>query len=204
MDDAAQRLLEMTKTIILPEEIDHDTYHMIVEAALLYPDDEIDLYCRGQGGDSGDALGIVDIIKHHGNFTGLLLGDAASSHAIIWAGCANRYCFDNSRLGLHSVVTTFSPPYMDSRALLQSSKKSEETDRANAQILADSSKEDITYWLGLIQGANLGLNWLNAFELVTGCEIALMISDRPDLATDKKGLEIKMLDGSPIPKDDYL
>ena len=204
MDDAVHRLLELKKTIILPEEIDHDAYHTIVEATLLYPDDEIDLYCRGQGGSSGDALAIVDAIKQHGNFTGLLMGPAVSSHAIIWAGCNTRYCYPNGRLGLHSVVTTYSPLMMDGRALLQSGKTSKAIDVLNAAILTDASRDRFEVWIGFIESANLSSYDLSYDDLIDVFKMALPIADRPKFATDGKGVEIKMLDGSAIPKEDYL
>lgn len=204
MDDAAHRLLEMAKTIILPEEIDHDTYRMIVEATLLYPDDEIDLYCRGDGGFIRDALAIIDVIKRHGKFVGLLVGMAYSSHADIWAACNVRYCSPNSGIGLHRAKFSDNGGFKDASYFSLKADEGNILDGMIAQLFADASNADSSIWTQIIADAGDAVRWIYTDQIIRVYEMALPIADRPDFATDTKGTEIKMLDGSPIPKDDYL
>lgn len=204
MDDGAHRLLEMTKTIILPGEIDHDAYSMIVEAALLYPDDEIDLYCGGDGGLVRDSFAIVDVIKRHGNFTGLLAGMAYSSHADIWAGCNVRYCYPMSGIGLHRVKFSSGDSFKDARYFGLKAEEGNALDGMIAGLFADASNADASIWMKIIADAGDSIRWIYAEQIIRQYEMALPIADRPQFATDTKGIEIKLLDGSPIPKDDYL
>ncbi len=178
MNEANRELLTCHKTIILPDDIDHDAYRLIVEAATIYPDDEIDLYCRGEGGYSGDAFAIVDVIQRHGNFVGLLIGAVVSSHAAIWAACDVRYVYPHGKLGLHGVVTTNErTDLMDAKSFFQKGRGSERINYDTAKLLANISGKDLEYWRSQIENVNLGLEWLYS-ETILEYKMALPIADR--------------------------
>jgi ATP-dependent protease ClpP protease subunit len=178
MDDAQMKLLEEHKIIILPEQIAHDTYRLIVEATIRCPDDEIDLYCRGEGGYSADTFAIVDIIRRHGKFVGLALGAVVSSHVTIWASCQKRYVYPHGRLGLHSVLSGVSmPEYMDAKTFIQKGSNCLHIDQADAEILAGSSNKDAIFWLDKINNAALGLEWITTAQIIQ-YDLAWPIAER--------------------------
>lgn len=187
MDDAQRKLLEDRKTIILPEEINHDVYELIVEAAIRYSDDEIDLYCNGEGGYSGDAFAIVDVIKSHGKFVGLLLGAVVSSHALVWAACPTRYFYQSGKLGLHRVIVGSISAPMDGGSLQQKADNHAHIDRASSDIFAGASNRESQQWYDMIARATLGMVWLYADEIMA-CEMGLPIANRIDDQIKSHGL----------------
>ena len=185
MDDAQRKLLEDRKTIILPDEIDHDAYSLVVEAAILYPDDEIDLYCRGEGGYSGDAFAMIDIIQQHRKFVGLLVGAVVSSHAVIWAACNTRYVYPHGKLGLHGVITTHErTDFMNAKAFFQKARANERIDYESARLFASISNNDIEHWRLLIENTGLGLEWLYSEQIIE-YHMAHTIADRKWVNGDK-------------------
>jgi ATP-dependent protease ClpP protease subunit len=165
MNELAWNLLKNRGVLILPEEIDHETYQMVVSAVLERPKDTIHLYCRGDGGYTRDTFSIIDLIQAHGKFVGILPGVAASSHAIIFAACASRIIYDYSNIGFHRVVTS-NIPYVDAPAMQQMGEYNEWADRNSAKILAAATNEDVDYWMEKIASATLGLYWMDAAEII--------------------------------------
>lgn len=146
MNDEQRKLLEDHKTIILPDEIDHDAYQLIIEAAILYPDNEIDLYCRGDGGDARDAFAIVDVIRRHGRFIGLLAGEANSSHVTVWAGCSTRYVYPHSAIGVHRIGSQTMSGTITADVLEFMQKDYEYSENVVSEILAEISDKDVAFW----------------------------------------------------------
>jgi ATP-dependent protease ClpP protease subunit len=176
MDDSQSKLLENRKTIIIPENIDHDSYSLIVEAAVLYPDDEIDLYCRGDGGYSNDAFAMVDVIRKHGRFVGHLVGAAASSHGVVWASCAIRYVYPFGKLGVHRVVKNMLPDNLTSDHLSQMAESNHQVDQAMALIFESSSNLDYSKWRKIIDEYSMCVKWFRSDDLIQMC-MALPIAD---------------------------
>ncbi len=180
MDDAQRKLLEDHKTIILPEDIDHDSYALIAEAAILYPDDEIDLYCRGDGGCSRSALEIANVIKQHGHFVGLLTGEAYSTHVSIWAACQSRYCYEFSTINVHKVTVSFSDDdTLTSWQLRIIADGLDQTELAVSKILADASNIGVRFWRDAqeIGDAQYKFKTFDCDEII-GMGMALPIADR--------------------------
>ena len=178
MDDAQRKLLEDRKTIILPDEIDHDAYSLIVEAAILYPDEEIDLICRGDGGYSSDAFAMIDIIRRHGKFVGLLPGVGSSSHGLVWAGCNVRYVYPFGKLGVHRVVKNSMPDNLTSDDLFQMAESPHQVDQEMALVYESASNRGYAEWIRIIEGHSIGLKWFKSKDLIQ-MKMALPIADHP-------------------------
>lgn len=144
MDDQQKVLLNDHGVLILPEELDHDVFALVLTACLMRPDQEIRLYCRGNGGDSRTSYAIIDIIQQHGNVVGLLTSEANSNHGVIFAGCPRRYVYPRARLGLHR--TSLSEMYhIDAPYALNRHEEMETSDHTNARVYAAACK-DQTQW----------------------------------------------------------
>lgn len=199
MDDNALKLLAARHTIILPDEINHDVYMMVAEAALLYPDNEITLLCRGSGGDMRCATSIIDIIRYHGRFVGLLPGMSYSSHVDIWLACAERYCYKHSGIGIHGVSLYGGDSFRDTH---YHRKKLAEGDTLNviiAVLLSENSNKDVQYWMDMIEATGDAIHWLYADEIIS-LGIAELITERPVPVLDKHGKSVSTLDGQPVMK----
>ena len=104
MNEIQVKMMQEYGALVLPEEIDHDAYMLVVEALHLAKScghDELVFYCAGLGGEVNSALAIVDLIQAHGDVIGLLPGQADSSHAYVWLGCRERYVYPYASMGLH-------------------------------------------------------------------------------------------------------
>ena len=132
MDERDLKLLKKRGIVVLPQEIEHDTYRMLLEALIIAKDRQVKLFCRGDGGCSRTALAMVDLIQHHGDVIGLLPGEANSSHVTIWAGCKERYVYPNGLIGLHKVAWAESSFHADSRSARLISDEFERAERRMA------------------------------------------------------------------------
>jgi len=141
---------------VLPETIHHSTYEMVLEALLIKSGAELRLYCRGNGGDSASALAIVDLIDQHGNVVGLLPGEAASNHALIWAACHRRFIFPRGCLALHKVARHSLSSRVDSQSLRLIADDYDRVERLIADILSLASTEAPTFWYHLLQETGSG------------------------------------------------
>src|SRR5688572_30087298 len=104
MEDKQRDLLDRHGVLILSEEIEHDTYVLLLEALLHLGDKPLTLHCHGNGGISAVSRAMVDLIRQHGNVTGLMAGECNSSHGIVWASCQQRYVYPHGALGVHMVA----------------------------------------------------------------------------------------------------
>lgn len=179
MTDDERKLLEEHGVLILPEDIAHDAYVNIVEAALIRPDKPVTLYCHGAGGDSCTAGGIVDVIRRHGNVIGLLPGDADSCHGVIFAACATRYVYPGARLGVHRVVMG-SLEHVTADYALKRAEGLQKHDVRNAHIFAQACTPDLRYdarfWLDAINDNPRALHHFDAAFLIE-CGMARPIAE---------------------------
>lgn len=181
MTDDERKLLEQSGAIILPEELEHPVYGLVLNACLLYSDKRLTIYCRGDGGSSRTANAIVDVVRQHGNVAGVLIGEANSSHGVIFAGCPQRYTYPNGLLGFHRTALEYihgaTGPYALNRA-----EDLERADRYNAQIYASACTPnggyDASWWYDEIDKADRGMTLLSAFFLIE-CGMAKPIAEMP-------------------------
>lgn len=153
MDDEARKLLVKHGVLVLPEYITHDTYALVLEALLECEGQEMNLYCRGDGGSSRAALAIVDLVQQHGRVNGILPSEANSSHAIIFAGCPQRYVYPRASIGLHKVAFESGSTRVDSQYAQLIAQEYEAVEHLNADILAAASNKPARYWYDIIQSA---------------------------------------------------
>lgn len=180
MDDQQKALLNDHGVLILPDEIDHDVFALVLTACLMRPDQPIKMYCRGGGGDATAARGIVDVIQYHGQVVGLLPGEANSAHGTIFAGCSQRYVYPGACLGVHRVALG-SIDSVDARYAKNWHVGFDILDRATAKTLAaactDQKKYGESFWYKTIdkQGSS-GLTRFDAAFLIK-CGMAQPISE---------------------------
>lgn len=184
MTDAERELLEKHGVVALPEILDHDGYLLILSACLMRPDDPITLYCRGNGGSCRTANAIVDLVREHGQVRGVLLSEANSSHAVIFAGCPERYVYPHGLLGIHR--TALEDMYhVDAPYARWQAEESDANDRYNAAIFAEACRGrayyGVDFWYGEIEKAgSRGLKQFNAKFLID-CGMAVPVSEMPRL-----------------------
>lgn len=180
MDDKQKALLNDYGVLVLPDEIDHQVFVLVLTACLMRPDQPIKMYCRGGGGDATAARGIVDVIQQHGKVIGLLPGEANSSHGVIFAGCAERYVYAGASLGVHR-VTLETLEDVDAHYAKNTHRRFDMLDRAAAKTLAgackDQSKHGEMFWYKAIdkQGGS-GLKSFDA-DFMIKCGMAQSISE---------------------------
>lgn len=154
MNETQEKLLGRG-VMALGSEIGHDTYRYVLEALLMHPG-PVQIYCAGDGGDSGCALAIADLIGQHGQVTGMLPGHAMSNHVTVWASCQNRYVFPYGRIGVHKVAWDGMNSRTDQQSLARWAKAFDDIERDIAAILAGASDQDVTWWLQRMQQAGSG------------------------------------------------
>ena len=172
--------------IVLPADITADTYTMLAETLILRQQQEITLLCAGDGGDSDIAVRIIDLIRAHGGVTGILPGGAYSSHAAIFAACANRYVYPNARLGVHTVALAGSPARADAKYIRQLANDMDATDAVFAETMANACStspwSDERHWEQIFQQAGSGSFRLFGSEhLVSMMGMAKPIAELPRL-----------------------
>jgi hypothetical protein len=152
MNDTQSKLLKKN-VIVLPNGISPDAYEYVLEALMDTPDQKVQLYCRGNGGESRDAFAIADLIQQHGQVIGILAGAACSSHIICWAACSERYVYPYGALELHMVSSYISVPIDFTYAKLLAEGQ-DLADRRTAELLAKISEISCEYWLTMIHSAS--------------------------------------------------
>lgn len=171
MDEQVEKLVKSRGIIVLPEEIDHDTYAMLLEGLVIArverPRQPVILYCRGDGGCSRSALAMVDLIREHGNVIGMLPGEANSSHVTVWAGCTERYVYPHAAIGLHKVAYYEMNSRMDSKSAQLIGREFEQTERKVATLLAEISNKDADHWFDVMQTTgSSGVTQFDAEEII--------------------------------------
>ena len=178
LSDEAKTLLETRGLFVMPQEIDHEAFNLVVYVCALYADKPLTFHCQGDGGDCTAAMGIVDVIRHHGRVTGLLAGEANSCSGVIFAACNPRYVYPYGSIGIHA--STMDQISRVDRAYAHTwTKELETTDRQFAEIYSDASDTGVDYWHEMIkaQGGN-GYNRLNA-SMIINRAMAHPISEMP-------------------------
>ena len=178
LSDYAQTLLDKHSVFVMPAEINHEVFKLVVYVCTLYADTPLAFHCQGDGGDTTAGLGIVDIIRHHGQITGLLAGEANSCSGAIFAGCAVRYVYPHGSVGVHGCamndLTRVDASY--ARTWLRELDK---VDIQIAQIFADASTIPYDDWVTKIAAqGGAGYTRVHAEDLVA-CGMAKPISERP-------------------------
>lgn len=165
LDDKQRAMLDEFGVFVLPEEISHDVYATMVEVVRRRENQEITLFCRGNGGDSRSALAIVDLLRWHGFVTGVLISEANSSHGVIWAGCYKRFITENGLLGIHE-VSVYPPHTMDGNHARLMTAELERVNQQFARVYASASNQDFDWWLErLNQTRSGGLRFFDRHEL---------------------------------------
>jgi ATP-dependent protease ClpP protease subunit len=169
MTDAQRALLEKHGLLILPDDITHETFALVVEATLICEGRPFTMHCHGEGGDSCAAGAIVDVITQHGQVTGLLAGDANSCHGVIFAACAKRYVYPGGRVGVHRVALE-SIGHVTADYAFSKARELEAHDWRNARILASACSDQTLYgdnfWYRMINDNSRGLHHLAAVKLI--------------------------------------
>jgi ATP-dependent protease ClpP protease subunit len=144
MNDQQKTLLNDHGVLVLPEELEHEAFVLVLTACLMRPDKEIRMYCRGNGGSCRTAFAIIDVIQDHGNVVGMLTGEANSNHGVIFAGCPRRYVYPRGMLGLHRTALD-ALYHVDMSYAKNRFHELEMGDHANAKIYA-AACSDQTQW----------------------------------------------------------
>jgi ATP-dependent protease ClpP protease subunit len=166
LDEKTEKLLVERGVLILPEEIDHGVYELVVEATLIMRGKRFALYCRGDGGCSRSALAIVDLLRGHGDVDGLLYGEANSSHATIWAGCARRWVSPGALIGVHMVSWGSINTRMDSVTMHLIATEYRSTESRVSDVLAAASNRPADWWLKQIRETSGAVIQIPAAELI--------------------------------------
>lgn len=182
MTDDERKLLDEHGVLILPDEINHGVFQLVLTATLARPDKPITLYCRGDGGDSCAALALVDVIQRHGQFIGLLPGEANSSHSVMWAACEQRYIFPGGSIGLHRCAR-IELQHVDAGYARRAADEFDRIDRQCARVMAGACANQEThgesFWYDVIdRTGSRGLTFFNA-EFLIECGMAKPISEMP-------------------------
>ena len=171
MDEKQEKLLTERGVLVLPQEIEHETYEVVLEALLIAAGKEVRLHCNGDGGNSRAALAMVDLIRQHGQVTGLLAGMASSSHGVIWAGCTRRFVYPMGCIGLHMVGWNAFNSRIDSVTAAQIAHEYDAGDRQNAEVFAAASIMPCDYWYKLLR--DTGSGHVVTFEAVKLIEMGM-------------------------------
>lgn len=174
MEESVQKLLDKHGTLILPDEIEHDTYVTLLEALLHVGDNPLVLHCHGNGGISAVSRAMVDLIRQHGNVTGLMAGECNSSHGVVWSSCSRRYVYPHGALGVHRVAKSQLSTRTDAQTFEQFAVDFNRMDMENAHILADASNHSPEWWYDVIKQAGSG-----GITMFTAQQLILMEMARP-------------------------
>jgi hypothetical protein len=153
----------------LPEHLSFDCVKEFTEFVGEHSDKEIYLDCTGDGGLLSECMAVASLIKTHGNVTGILVGQAKSSHVTVFAHCHNRLIYPYSSIALHPTkifiegdgsqgidVNTAYCMYQDLKAC----------DDFNLDSLVAASNKGRTWWENRYYKTVSYLNTINAPELI--------------------------------------
>lgn len=172
MDETRQKLLDRG-VMVLDAVIDHETYEAVLEGLFMRPEQDVVLYCAGEGGMARMALAIADLVQQHGMVIGMLPGPAMSCHATIWAACGTRYVFPHGRIGVHNVCWT-TQRTLDAQSLDVLAKEFEGLNQETARILAAAAKADVAHWRAAMQAAGS-----HGFTVCTAADLIAMDMAEP-------------------------
>jgi len=169
MNEDNKKELDDYNRITLPQEIDHDTYNeflqLITYAKREYPNTQIDVYCNGDGGFINEARAIADLIRWHGNVRGVLIGEAVSCHAVVWASCPVRAVYPNAVLAIHFVNNQLDSTYTADE-LIKLSKDLAMHNNWVLDVFEGASNKSRKWWSGKCMKAGLMTEKVKAETLV--------------------------------------
>lgn len=167
MDEKQEKRLREYGVLVLPDEIDHEAYELVLDATLMRPNDPITIHCSGSGGSTWDALAIVDLVQVHGACIGILAGTSASAHLDIYAACRERYIYPNGRIGIHEAGYSGPDGKLDMNGSKSYLNDLEQLNLQIAQLYASASTLTIEYWQTMLrQVGNSGCRWMMADEVI--------------------------------------
>jgi ATP-dependent protease ClpP protease subunit len=181
LSDEAKQLLDERGLFVMPQEINHDVFKLVVYVCALYEDKPLAFHSQGDGGDSTATLGIIDVIRQHGRVTGLLAGEANSCSGLIFAACVERYVYPYGSIGIHACGMAQINDVHGRYAQFWADDLTR-VDQIQAEILAeacDTGVHNAAFWLDVIvRRGRDGLQRVDAKALVA-CGIAKPIEARP-------------------------
>jgi len=167
MDDTQIQLLDRHSVLILPEEIEHSTFVLLLEALLHLDGKPLVLHCHGNGGISAVSRAMVDLIRQAGNVTGLMAGECNSSHGIVWASCQQRFVYPHGILGVHRVAKSQVSTRFDGQTFEQFAADFNRMDMENSHILASASNKPSDWWYErIVETGSGGTTNFTATQLV--------------------------------------
>jgi ATP-dependent protease ClpP protease subunit len=164
MTEDERALLEEVGIIILPARITHETYAMVAES-LVRREKAIRLLVNGTGGEISSAFAMVDLIREHGQVTGLLLGEADSSHGVIWLACRHRYVYPSAALGVHMPALE-RHGYVDSQEAYLVHLDMKRYEDLLVDLLQHSCPQDIDFRTIVYSAGSSGMQYMDAKWLV--------------------------------------
>lgn len=169
------------RTLLLPDDLDGEAYRNFLwafkVARELYPTKRLKLYCHGNGGDANIGFALVDLIQQDGRVDGILLGGAYSSHSVVWASCARRFCYPLAGIGVHNCISS-SNSWEDTSYRKTDAHKMTEFDRAIAKIYSAASNKDIKWWLDKMARGHSACYWIEANKLAKIGMTKILINKR--------------------------
>lgn len=170
MNDEQRKLLLDHKAFVLPKGIEHDTIVDILlalkEGREKWPDSPLSLYCSGDGGSVDAAFAITALIQEDGNIDGYLLGVAYSAHSVIWSGCATRYIYPGSSLGIHRISIDTSNQRIDGPTAQALLHELEGGTNYAASIYAMASNKPAAWWIAKMDAARNRMSIVDADEII--------------------------------------
>ena len=167
--------------ILMPKNVYHEDYINLSWALLLarksYQDKPLELACYGEGGGINSAFAIYDLVKRDGNIDGIAIGDVSSAHSIVWAACNRRFVYPNSAVSIHQVKNgVWQQGYYEHDYEL-AGERFRWCNLRVAELYADISNEDKSYWHQQIMSAHAQVAYFDAEKLVE-LGMASYISER--------------------------
>lgn len=172
MNETQVKLMEQYGVLVLPEDVNHAAYELVVEALLFAEHvghETVVVYCAGMGGELNSALAIADLLIQRKATIGLLPGQADSCHADVWLACEERYVYPMGHMGIHQVKYTFyDKTHVDERYAKMLLHENDHYNRRSARLLARASGMLESHWLEKLDkvGAH-GVFHLTADDLIS-------------------------------------
>lgn len=179
LSDEAKTLLDEHGVFVMPCEINHEAFKLVVYVCTHYAHKPLTFHCSGDGGDTAAALAIVSVIRQHGRVTGLLASEANSSSGVIFVACADRYVYPLGSLGVHGVAL-IELHRVDAAYAQTWLTELRASDKQIAEVFASActaTNHDVEFWLNEInrQGGN-GYRRFDAAHLIA-CGLAKSVSE---------------------------
>lgn len=154
MTPEQKQLIDERGLIVLPDTIEPELFELFVYAMHIRESKPITVYCRSDGGDARTGEAVAELIRLHGDVTGIIHGACLSAAVTIFAACQRRFACEFAWLGLHTGAFGSDGYRMDEPELDALKKEIAKSDRMQAKLLQRASNASFDLWLGKIQSAN--------------------------------------------------